>query len=93
MPVCVRAEVGEQYLRREKAFLGSHKIIFLVLVSTVVIIVTIIIIIKITIIREWAVMGPGFLNIVIYGVSTTTLHNYAEEHIKPRIQLDTTCKY
>ena len=32
-------------------------------------------------------MGPGFLNIVIYGVSTTMLHNYAEEHIKPRIQL------
>ena len=32
-------------------------------------------------------MGPGFLNIVIYGVSTTMLHNCAEEHIQPRIQL------
>ena len=32
-------------------------------------------------------MGPGFLNILIYDASTTMLHNYAEEHIKPRIQL------
>ena len=32
-------------------------------------------------------MGPGFLNMVIYGVCTTMLHNYAEDHIKPRIHL------